>query len=212
MMRPMKSLLLAVAAAVVCLAPALSADAAPAKKKYHFELTKVLVRPEVKPEVGKEAQPRVEAVFKKALDEHPQLVADITGAPADPEAGNGEPYRKFLAKKGIAGAYLVTVEVTEADIEIVPLEEKKNTQRIVVSVGIHVLGETIPGRTMGFTGDGRATVKQEIGMKIRDKDRQFTWDSAAETAVAEALQKCFAKLAEPPPAAAKLTKPAKKKK
>jgi hypothetical protein len=69
----MKSLLLAVAA-LVCLAPALSADAAPAKKKYHFELTKVLVQPEVKPEVAKEAQPRVEAVFTKALDEHPQLV------------------------------------------------------------------------------------------------------------------------------------------
>ena len=46
-------------------------------------------------------------------------------------------------------------------------------------------------------------------MKIRDKDRQFTWDSAAETAVAEALQKCFSELAKPPPAAAK---PAKKKK
>src|SRR5690606_17203818 len=105
----------------------------------------------------------------------------------DPDA-NAAAYRKFLQKKGISGAYLVTVEVTEADIEIVPMEDKKNTQRIVVSVGIHVLGETIPGRTMAFTGDGRATVKQEVGMKIRDKDREFTWDAAAETAVEEALK------------------------
>lgn len=191
-MRPMKSLLLVMAALVV-FAP--RADAAP-KKKYHFELTKVLVKPEVKPDVAKEAQPRIEAVFTKALESHPQLVK-LEGAPADPEANNGGPYRKFLAKKGVAGAYLVTVEVTEASIEILPLEEKKNAQRISVTVGLHVLGETIPGRTMGFTGDGRATVKQEVGMKIRDKDRQFTWDSAAETAVENALKECFAKLALP---------------
>jgi hypothetical protein len=192
MMRPMKSLLLVMAVLVV-LAP--RADAAP-KKKYHFELTKVLVKPEVKADVAKEAQPRIEAVFKKALESHPQLVASIDGAP-DPDA-NAAAYRKFLQKKGIASAYLVTVEVTEASIEVVPLEDKKNSQRISVTVALHVLGETIPGRTMGFTGDGRATVKQEVGMKIRDKDRQFTWDSAAETAVENALKECFAKLALPP--------------
>jgi hypothetical protein len=193
MMRPMKSLLLFVAALVV-MAP--RADAAPKPKKYHFELTKVLAKPEVKADVAKEAQPRIETVFKKALENHPQLVLKLEGAP-DPEANNGGPYRKFLTKKGISAAYLVTVEVTEASIEIVPLEEKKNTQRIVVTVGLHVLGETIPGRTMGFTGDGRATVKQEVGMRLRDKDRQFTWDSAAETAVENALKECFAKLALP---------------
>ena len=191
-MRPMKSLLLLVVALVV-MAP--RADAAP-KKKYHFELTKVLTKPEVKADVAKEAQPRIEAVFKKALESNPQLVLKIDGAP-DPEA-NAAGFRKFLAKKGISGAYLVTVEVTEASIEVVPLEEKKNTQRISVTVALHVLGETIPGRTMGFTGDGRATVKQEVGMKIRDKERQFTWDSAAETAVENALKECFAKLALPP--------------
>ena len=193
-MRPMKSLLLLLVALAV-MAP--RADAAP-KKKYHFELTKVLVKPEVKADVAKEAQPRIEAVFKKALESHPQLVQKLDGAPADPEANNGATYRKFLQKKGISGAYLVTVEVTEASIEVVPLEEKKNTQRISVTVALHVLGETIPGRTMGFTGDGRATVKQEVGMKIRDKDRQFTWDGASETAVENALKECFAKLALPP--------------
>jgi hypothetical protein len=192
MMRPMKSLLMFMVALAV-MAP--RADAAPKPKKYHFELTKVLVKPEVKADVAKEAQPRIEAVFQKALESNPQLVLKVDGAP-DPEEKPAA-YRKFLTKKGISAAYLVTVEVTEASIEIVPLEEKKNTQRIAVTVGLHVLGETIPGRTLGFTGDGRATVKQEVGMKIRDKERQFTWDSAAETAVENALKECFAKLALP---------------
>jgi hypothetical protein len=188
MIRPMKHLVLA-AFMLALFSPA--ASAAP-KKKYHFQLTKVLVKPEVKADVGKEAQPRIEAVFKKALESHAQLVKSIDGAP-NPDS-DANKFRNFLKKKGVTAAYLVTLEVTEASIEIVPLEDKKNAQRIVVSVGLHVLGETIPGRTMGFTGDGHATVKQEIGMKVRDKDRQFTWDSAAETAVAEALKECFAKL------------------
>ena len=126
----------------------------------------------------------------------PQLVATVEGAP-DPDK-NPAAYRKFIQKKGISGAYLVTVEVTAATEELVPLEDKKNAQRLVASVSIHVLGETIPGRTMGFTGDGSATVKQEVGMKFRDKDRQFTWDAAAETAIEEALKTCFKKLALPP--------------
>lgn len=191
-MRPMKSLLLVVAALVV-FAP--TADAAPKKKKYHFVLTKVLSKPEVKPDAAKIAQPRVEAIFKKAISGHEQLVATLDGAP-DPEK-NAEGYRKFLTKKGLSGAYLVTVEVTSASEELTPLEDKKNAQRLVVQLGIHILGETIPGRTMGFTGDGAATVKQEVGMKVRDKDRQFTWDSAAEVATAEALKTAFAKLAVP---------------
>ncbi len=206
MMRPMQSLITAAALALAIMVVAPAAEAAP-KKKYHFKLTKVLVKPEVKADVGKEAQPRIEAVFKKALETHPQLVLAVDGAP-DPDA-NPDGYRKVLAKRGISSAFLVTVEVTEASIEVVPVEDKKGTQRIVVSVGLHVLGETIPGRTMGFTGDGRATVKEEVGMKIRDKDRQFAWDAAAETAVAEALKTSFAKLAQPPPPQSK--KPAKKK-
>jgi hypothetical protein len=190
----MKSLLMVVMA-LMFFATATNADAAPKTKKYHFQLTKILVKPEVKEDVAKLAQARVEALFKKALEEHPQLVQDLEGAP-DPDK-DAAAYRKWLTRKGISGAYLVTVEITSATSEIVPLEEKKNTQRIVVSLGIHVLGETIPGRTMGFTGDGAATVKQEIGMKVRDKDVQFTLDGAAETAINDALKTCFAKLAIP---------------
>jgi hypothetical protein len=192
MMRPMKSLFL-LAVALVFAAP--RADAAPKKKKYHFELTDVLTKPEVAADVAKEAKPRVKAVFQKALEENPQLVMNLEGAP-DPEK-NATAYRKFLARKGISAAYLVTVEVTEASIEIVPMEDKPKTQRLSVTVAVHVLGETIPGRTMGFTGDGRATVKQEVGMKIRPKDRELTWDDAAQTAVDNALAECFAKLAKP---------------
>jgi lipoprotein-anchoring transpeptidase ErfK/SrfK len=192
MMRAMKSLILLAVLAV--LAP--HADAAPAKKKYHFELTKVLIKDNVKPDVAKVAQARLEAQLKKAFETNPQLVATVDGAP-DPKA-DAEGYRKYLVKKGIDSAYLVTVEVTDASEELVPLEDKKS-QRIVVKIGIHMLGETIPGRTMGFTGDGQATVKLEVGLKVRDKDRDYAWDGAAETAINDALKTCFAQLAKGTP-------------
>ncbi len=192
MMRPMtKSLFLIAILAVFSTV----ATAAPAPKKYHFELTAVLVKPEVKADVGKTAAARVDGMVKKAFTTNPQLVADLDGAP-DPKSA-AEAYRKFLTKKGISAAYLVTVEITDASEELVPMEDKSNAQRLVVHLAIHVLGETIPGRTMGFTGDGSATVKQEIGMKLRDGDRNYAWDGAAETAVNDALKTCFAQLAKP---------------
>jgi len=172
-----------------------SADAAPAKKKYHFKLAAVTAKEGVKKDVAKEATPRVEAQVKKAFETNPQLVAIGDGAP-DPDTAAGA-YRKFLTRKGVAAAYLVTVEITDASIEIVPEDRKPNTQRVVVHVGVHFLGENIPGRTMGFTGDGSATIKQEIGMKVRDKDREYTWDQAAEAAVADAMTTVFKQLAVP---------------
>ena len=49
--------------------------------------------------------------------------------------------------------------------------------------------------------DGKAlaaTIKQEVGMKIRDRDREFVWDHAAELAVADAMKTVFQQLAVPP--------------
>src|SRR5688572_27877653 len=103
MVRQMKSLLL-IAIALAVFAP--RADAAP-KKKYHFKLTKVLTKPEVKGDVAKEAQPWFEAVVNKAIVTNPLLVLSLHGAP-DPEA-NPATFRKFLTRTGIHAAYLVTV-------------------------------------------------------------------------------------------------------
>lgn len=172
-----------------------TAQAAPKVKKYHFKLADVTAKPEVQADDAQASVPRVEAVIKKTFETHPQLVGTIEGAP-DPIA-KADAYRKFLTKKGLSAAFLVTVEVTEASIEIVPMEGKPNSQRIVVRVGVHLLGETIPGRTMGFTGDGQATIKVEVGKKIRDKDKEYTWDQASQAAVDDAMKTVFKQLAIP---------------
>jgi hypothetical protein len=190
----MRSMNLLVVFAAACVASS-TAEAAP-KKKYHFELTAVTTKSEVKADVAKAATPRVEGQVKKVFASHPQLVAKLDGAP-DPRT-NPDGYRKYLTRRAISGAYLVTVEITEASEELEPLDDRPNSQRLVVRIGIHMLGENIPGRTMGFTGDGRATIKQEVGMKVRDRDREYTWDQAAELAVNDAMKTVFQQLALPP--------------
>jgi len=186
---------LALALVVSASAVAHAAPKKPAGKKYHFELTAVTAKTEVKPAVAKAATPRVEGQVKKAFASHPQLISTLDGAP-DPKT-SAEAYRKYLARKAIAGAYLVTVEITDASEELVPLEDKPNAQRLVIHIGIHMLGENIPGRTMGFTGDGKATIKQEVGLKVRDRDREHTWDDAAQIAVDDAMKTVFQQLAVP---------------
>ena len=187
MLRP--ALILALLAAFVTS----SAEAAP-KKKYYFELAAVTAKPEVKADVAKIATGRVEASIKKAFDAHPQLVK-LEGQPD--WRTQAEPYKKFLTKKGIANGYLITVELTDASEEVQAMD-KPSSQRLVVRIAIHVLGENIPSRTMGFTGDGQATIKVEVGKKIRDKDREYTWDQAADAAVADAMTTVFKQLAIPP--------------
>ena len=194
MMCPMFRALAAVAlVGLVALAP--RADAAPTKKKYHFELTAVTARAEVAPDIAAIAQPRIEGQVKKAFESHPQLVLALDGAP-DPKTA-ADAYRKWLERKALAGSFLVTVEITEASQTLEPMPDKPNSQRLVIHVGLHMLGETIPGRTMGFTGDGQATIKEEIGKKLRDKDRDYGWDQAAELAVADAIKTSLEQLDKP---------------
>jgi hypothetical protein len=173
-----------------------TASAAP-KKRYHYELTQVTPKAEVPADVAQIALPRVKAQVVKAFGSHPQLVTDLPGAPDATADATG--YRKYLAGKGLAGSYYVTVELTAATYAVEQVDAKPGTQRIAVHVALHMLGENIPGRTIAFTGEGEATIKQEVGKTIRQADIDYTWDQAAETAVKDAIETSLKQLAKPQP-------------
>jgi hypothetical protein len=198
MMRTMRSLLAAgiLVATVASLSSSSVASAAP--KKYHYSLVAVRPDPKVKADLVPVVKARVEAQVKKAFEEHPQLSVKTDGAP-DPKT-KADAYRAFLKSKGLTGAYAVTVDITEATEEVVPVEGKPNTQRLNVHIALHMLGEEIPAMTMGFSGDGHATIKQEIGMKLRDSDRNYSWDQCAQLAVDDAIKESLRQLALPPKA------------
>ena len=120
-----------------------------------------------------------------------------TGAP-DPTADAGG-FQKFLKKNKIEGAYKVTVEITAATETTEEVEAKPGTNRIVVHLEVHMFGEAMPTRKMGFYGDGSSTIKEEFGKKLRPKDRDVAWDDAANEALAKALGESMTKLSLPPP-------------
>ncbi len=154
-----------------------------AKKRFYFEVTAVTNKAQLSAELEAMILPKLSAEVQKQLAAHPQFVAELPGAPS--AKTDDAAYRKFLARKGIAGAYSVSVQLTSASEELEQLEGRG--QRLVVRLSVHLFGETIPGKTMGFTGDGSASIRQEIGKKLRPRDQEFTWQSAIERAVSDAI-------------------------
>jgi hypothetical protein len=192
-MRALACLLVGISAIAISASPA----AAKPKKKYHFELEDVRAAKDVAADLASEAVPRVKAQTEKLIGGNPQIVAALTGAP-DPTA-DPDGFKKYLTKNKIEGAYKVTVEITAATEETEPVEGKANTNRIVVHLEVHMFGEAMPTRKMGFYGDGSSTIKEEYGKKLRPKDRDVAWDDAAGEALAKALDESLTKLSLPPP-------------
>ncbi|MEO6599073.1 MAG: hypothetical protein ABIQ16_04320 [Polyangiaceae bacterium] len=169
---------------------ALAADAP--KEKYYFELKATTPKPELKPEAVKMATPRVLFELNKAFEHHPQIVAQLDGAPdakADPDG-----YRAFLTKAHITGAFNVNVEITDAVEAIVPMADKPGAQQLEIKLALRMLGSHIPDDTLGFTGRGKANITQEFGSKVSQRERQDNWNQVAELAVSKAIETALEEL------------------
>jgi hypothetical protein len=188
--RRLASVALALAASSLGVPAALAAE--PPKEKYYFQLKAVTPKPELKPDVVKLAVARVLAELKRAFQQHPQIVAQLDGAPdakSDPDA-----YRAYLAKARVAGAFDVTVEITDAAEVATPIEDKPGAQRLEVRLALRMLGARIPDDTLGFSGHGKAASKQEVTAKVPEAERQSTWNDLAELAVSQAIRTAIEEL------------------
>lgn len=71
-------------------------------------------------------------------DDALEVVVQLEGAPdakSDPDA-----YRAYLAKARIAGAFSVTVEITDAAEVATPIEDKPGAQRLETRLALRMLG------------------------------------------------------------------------
>ena len=185
----------AVAALVFASAGLFARATAAAEPRYHFVLVSVVAKDKIKPEVARTATPRVEAKLKKVFAEHPRLVAKLDGAP-DPKASE-EAYRAFLAKAGVKGAYRVQVEITEASEE--HGTGQTGAPQLAVHLALRMLGERIPDSTLGFSGQGTATVKEDVRAKDSERERDSAWDDVADVVVADAMKTALEELAHEKP-------------
>jgi hypothetical protein len=196
MMPPMRSpLLLLVVLAITALVSASPAEAK-AKKRYFFELAEVKASDSLG-KVGAELIAPATTQVTKSITSHPQLVATAEGAP-DPKT-DPKGFKKWLTKKKLAGAYRVNVEIISFEEELEEKDDSLNKEkRLVVRLALRTFGETIPERVMGFSGEGSATVKLDIGKKLRPRDRSYAIEQAVELAMNDALASSLTKLSLPP--------------
>lgn len=166
------------------------------KEKYRFELTGVKAGVGVEGQLAADALKMLEAEVTKAFASHPQMVTDVSTAP-DPDV-DPKGYSKWLKKKKIKGSFKVSVDLTLYIEETEDAPAGGGAKRLVVRLELHMFGERIPERKMGFEGVGSSTVKQDVGKKVRPKDREFTIQSAIELAVADAMEESLRKLSLPP--------------
>ena len=137
--------------------------------------------------------PAVRAKAEAALASQPQFVTSAEGAPgAD---GTADQWKKWLGKQKLAGAFKLNLVITTATEETEPDPAKKG-QKYTTDLAVTLFGETMPTRVMAFTGQGAATVKVELGMKVRDADRRYCWEEAASEAMTKAIAASIAKLTE----------------
>lgn len=167
------------------------------KLNYHFEVEQVKAGDGVEGAVAADVIKMLQAEAEKQFAAHPQLATDLSAAP-DPKT-DPKGYSKWLAKKKVAGSFAVVIDVTMYSEETEDSPKGDGSKRFVVRLELHMFGETIPERKMGFEGVGGSTIKQDVGKTVRPKDREFTIQSALEVAVTDAIEKSLAKLAAPPP-------------
>ena len=150
------------------------------ERSYCFLLSKIQLAEGIPAEVA--------GVVSKQLDQaiagHARLIAALPAGAPDPLA-QPKAFARY-AKRHKLAVYRVSVEVTRYSHEVEPAPRGKG-QRLGVSIDLHLFGEAIPKRAMAFSGDGSATVKLEIGKRLRARDSEYAQQEAATQAAAEAL-------------------------
>lgn len=129
----------------------------------------------------------------QAIAAHARLSGALPEGAPDPLA-QPKAFARY-AKRHKLAVYRVSVEVTRYHHEVEPAPRGKG-QRLGVSIDLHLFGEAIPQRAMAFSGDGSATVKLEIGKRLRPRDSEFAQQEAATEAVADALTTSIQRLDE----------------
>ena len=165
-----------------------------AGKKYYWSVIGVFPKATLDATIAAQLKPVVLAQVTKTLAAHPQLTPSL---PNGADTTKPDAFKQMLRKANIAGAYTVSVDISDASEEIVPIESKPGELRLVVRLSVHLLGEVMPDKTIGFTGDGSATIRQEIGKKLRPNDRDFVWAAAVEGAVQDAIATAMKTLSKP---------------
>jgi hypothetical protein len=123
---------------------------------------------------------------------HERLIEALPEDAPDPK-GDPKTFIRYKTKKKLR-PYRVNIEVKDYRHDVDELPAPRKGQRLTVSIQLHMFGETIPERVMAFTGEGSATIKMDVGKRLRPPDSRAANHDAIELAVGDALITSLAKL------------------
>lgn len=185
--------LMTIRVALAGLALVIASSSADAKEKveYVYQISKVSAAKGVKAPTGEVAEG-----LRAGIARAPTIVHTL---PADAPDPNKQPkkFKRYLKKRGMK-AYKVNLEVTAYERAVETIDERGH-KRLAVRISLRLFGETVPDRVMAFAGDGSATVKIEVGKKVRKRDDEVANHDAIEVAIDQAIGESLRKLDMPPP-------------
>lgn len=193
---------------LVALASAASDSAeahAKGQKAYYFLVHEIKLAEDVPAEIQKLVRTRL----TKAIKDHARLVEALPPDAPDPKA-DPKAFARYIKKNKIR-PFRVNVEVTEYSHEVEEMPAGRRGQRLTVEIALRTFGETMPKRVMAFSGEGSATIKVEIGKKLRTRDSKYANREAVQLAVADALRISLKRLEEKPKKKKKKRKKRKKR-
>jgi hypothetical protein len=171
--------MLALAAAVFS-APA-SAD--PRIPKYYFRVTNIECR-------NDKIIPLAKELLEAEVAKHPEFTMDLGGKLSE-DAQSAE-----LRKHGMQELQ-VSMRITTLKKEIKPPAPGKRDQQMSIEVKLGVLGYTLPGKKLLFTGDGDASLMGEFSERLKDKEEERFMRTALSSAIKQAVTTAVAKLTTP---------------
>ena len=178
---------LGLALAAVIVIGAADAEAAP-KTTFVFDVYKVKLRGTFPAKV----EAAVREQLAKQIASNPRLVAEVPeGAPSPKTDPKG--FTAWMTKRKLR-AFKINVEVTEYEQRVEDAPGSKRGKMIVARIALRIFGETVPDRSMAFTGDGSATIKIGVGSRVRDRDKKVADRESSELAVADAIAMSIKKL------------------
>ncbi|MEM9492559.1 MAG: hypothetical protein AAGC55_25650, partial [Myxococcota bacterium] len=119
----------------------------------------------------------------RAIRAHARLSAQLPEGAPDPKS-EPKKFSAFIARNKLE-PYRLNVEVTQYTHGVEP--SPNGGKRLTVSLALRTFGETMPVRKMAFSGEGSATIRMDVGKKLRERDSTYARKEAAKEAIAEAL-------------------------
>jgi hypothetical protein len=180
--------LVAIAAAALVVS---SASAGKKKKNFLFDVTAIKLTDDTPENIEK----LLNKQLAKSIKANERLMAALEEGAPDP-ATEPKKFKKYLKKNNL-GAFDVHVEVLAYEHSLEKLPEPRTGQMLTVRIQIRMYGITVPGDVLAFSGEGSATVKLELGKRLRKRDSQVANHDAIELAVDGAIADSIKKLDRP---------------